>query len=450
MTRQASLPGPGLRRRQPSGDDLLAYGFTDGIGAFNLCYDNTDTDEGGLVDPYRQLRGVELALADPQHADVEHDRTSSKAADDGPDRHHQPRQPEADDAAPTAVVQTLRPRCTSSGNWLPSHVLGRQRRRGRLPADRHQLDADVHRRHLLLADRQRRAPRGGRPRLPAHGHPRGDPRRRWTTSTRTSYLDRTNCNPHRIEKFSSPGCAWTEGFAEWVPASVLEDPYYRFATGAFVPLETPTWGTPDWDVGLAVEGRVAGAMIDLEDIRSERLWDRWAEGGPPRPQWTTFLNGAVDPDLLRPLRVSTGASRASASTTGPGRSVYQNTINMGFYDPLTDGTELAPTDTGAARLPRRHDGVALVGRGAAGAVRVELRPRPVRQPQRGRASWATASAPRRRPGLRDGRLAPAAARGLLPEGVGHRGYRLLPRSSTPRAARRSSTGRRRSPWASTT
>ena len=124
-------------------------------------------------------------------------------------------------------------------------------------------------------------------------------------------------------------------------------------------------------------------MIDLEDIQNESVWDRWAEGGPPRPQWTTFLNGAVTPTYYvhfeydRRLQGFDVGDRARAS-------VFQNTINMGFYDPLTDGDRAAPPDTGAARLPGRHDRVALVGRGRAGAHRVELRPRPVRQPQRGR------------------------------------------------------------------
>ena len=84
-------------------------------------------------------------------------------------------------------------------------------------------------------------------------------------------------------------------------------------------------------------------MIDLEDIQNESVWDRWAEGGPPRPQWTTFLNGGVTPTYYvhfeydRRLQGFGVDDRARAS-------VYQNTINMGFYDPLADGAEqLRPT-----------------------------------------------------------------------------------------------------------
>ena len=47
-----------------------------------------------------------------------------------------------------------------------------------------------------------------------------------------AYPDHPNCSPHNINVVSSPGCAWTEGFAKWVPASVLKDPYYRWPDGS--------------------------------------------------------------------------------------------------------------------------------------------------------------------------------------------------------------------------
>ena len=82
------------------------------------------------------------------------------------------------------------------------------------------------------------------------------------------YPPAPNCSPHYIQA-TSPGCAWTEGFAEWVPAEVYNDPYYRWPSGAELNLETPTWGTAGWGTGDDVEGRVAGALIDITDAANE-------------------------------------------------------------------------------------------------------------------------------------------------------------------------------------
>jgi hypothetical protein len=152
-----------------------------------------------------------------------------------------------------------------------------------------------------------------------------------------------NCNPHSIQGASSTGCAWTEGFAEWVPASVLNDPFFRWPNGAFLNLETPTWGTLGWDSGDAVEGRVAGAMIDISDFTDEAYWDRYGEGDPGN-QWTTFLNHVSDTFLLYwGHRAADGFNTAN---TGANGSVYQNTIDYTFRDPLGNYVELTrPTPT---------------------------------------------------------------------------------------------------------
>jgi hypothetical protein len=78
-----------------------------------------------------------------------------------------------------------------------------------------------------------------------------------------------NCNPHGIPATSSTGCAWTEGFAEWWPASVLNDPFYRWPGGGYMDLENVGPYESNWDRGDAVEGRVAGALIDLTDSNNE-------------------------------------------------------------------------------------------------------------------------------------------------------------------------------------
>ncbi|MET0417415.1 MAG: hypothetical protein ABW022_15495 [Actinoplanes sp.] len=94
-----------------------------------------------------------------------------------------------------------------------------------------------------------------------------------------------NCNPHSITAPSSQGCAWREGFAEWFPAQIYNDPFFRWADGSSLNLETPTWDTPGWSNFDAVEGRVAGAMIDLSDSHNEGF-DTYTEG--MYNLWSTF------------------------------------------------------------------------------------------------------------------------------------------------------------------
>jgi hypothetical protein len=71
-----------------------------------------------------------------------------------------------------------------------------------------------------------------------------------------------NCSPHFIQRASSTGCAWTEGFADWYQAAVYNDPQYVGGPNFVVPLETPTWGTPGWDNA------------------PEAFWDNYGEGAP--------------------------------------------------------------------------------------------------------------------------------------------------------------------------
>lgn len=97
-----------------------------------------------------------------------------------------------------------------------------------------------------------------------------------------------NCNPHFITGASSAGCAWVEGWAEWFPASVYNDPFFRWPDGGSLNLETPNASTPGWDDGDTVEGRVAGALIDVSDFANDGF-DTYGEGAPG-PIWTTFSN----------------------------------------------------------------------------------------------------------------------------------------------------------------
>ena len=144
-----------------------------------------------------------------------------------------------------------------------------------------------------------------------------------------------NCNPHFVQSASSAGCAWVEGLAEWVPAAVYNDPVFRTPQDQ-VNLETPSWGTPSWDTGPDVEGRVAGALLDIDDPANELYWDRRSEVTPGNV-WTTFQNHVIDnfaqfwfARALDGYEVSDEFSRAS---------LYQNTIDFSFRDPLTSGLQ---------------------------------------------------------------------------------------------------------------
>ena len=319
-----------------SADDTLAFGFTNGIGAFNLCYDNTDVDEGGLVDAWLEF------VASNSRWRIRNTPTSNTiwVFERGV----------VQDQAATVNVGNQRPTDSSLNrvvqaydainsfwNWLPSSCWDAN-------------DAAAACRQIVVnwtptsTDGAYYSTTGNDVHLAAI-----DPDSRHTVIHEAAhavmddvyednYPSFTNCSPHFIEKYSSPGCAWSEGYAEWVPASVLQDPFYRFAAGGFVPLETPTWGTAGWDNSLGVEGRVAGAMIDLEDIQNEGIWDRHAEGGPPRPQWTTFINGSAPTYYVHFSieRTNMGFDVGDNARA----SVFQNTINPGFYDPLTPGTPL--------------------------------------------------------------------------------------------------------------
>ncbi|NGY62535.1 hypothetical protein G7043_26790 [Lentzea sp. NEAU-D13] len=141
-----------------------------------------------------------------------------------------------------------------------------------------------------------------------------------------------NCpSPHFINGESGASCAWSEGFPDWYQAAVFNDHEYR-GDGFTVELENVTWGEPNWANGDGVEGRVAGALLDLADAHNEPHWDARTEN-PYTEIWQTFLR----------FRSSTFAEfwrqRGQAGfDVGPGplAALYQNTIDYGFREPLGD------------------------------------------------------------------------------------------------------------------
>jgi hypothetical protein len=83
------------------------------------------------------------------------------------------------------------------------------------------------------------------------------------------WLPTTNCpSPHHMDSISTVNCAWTEGWASFFAIAVTDDPVFSTG-GSGWNLETQTWGTPEWENGEAVEGRVAGALWDIHDSANE-------------------------------------------------------------------------------------------------------------------------------------------------------------------------------------
>jgi hypothetical protein len=150
--------------------------------------------------------------------------------------------------------------------------------------------------------------------------------------------------PHNINAAVNVGMAWTEGFAEWTPAMVYNSPSFDWPDGTTLNLETPKWGTAGWSTGDATEGRVAGALIDLSDAANESYWDRLSEGNTPGNIWKTFLGPAIGPPRVQKSFKDFWNHRTTdgfnVSATGALASVYQNTIDYSFRDPIANYSPL--------------------------------------------------------------------------------------------------------------
>ncbi|MBT2507852.1 hypothetical protein J7I98_18580 [Streptomyces sp. ISL-98] len=148
----------------------------------------------------------------------------------------------------------------------------------------------------------------------------------------------TQCpSPHIITRTSSRPCAWSEGFGDWYGVAVFNDPVY--VDGGVSPFtvdfENHTWGTAGWDNGDAVEGRVAGALWDLVDGVGEAPWDQYGEG--LTNVWNTFLNHR-DTTFQEYWNHRAGdGHEVGAPALG---SLFQNTVDYGFRNPLTNHVPL--------------------------------------------------------------------------------------------------------------
>ena len=140
------------------------------------------------------------------------------------------------------------------------------------------------------------------------------------------------CNPHpQIDVLSSTGCAWVEGFADWFALAVYHEISFHFQSGPNFNMEVPSW-SDNRPRGDAVESRVVGAMLDIQDSTNELLWDRSSDGF--NNLWFTFTHhiNATFASFWN-SRIADGFN---VSDTGALASVYQNTIDYGFRDPLPD------------------------------------------------------------------------------------------------------------------
>jgi hypothetical protein len=74
-----------------------------------------------------------------------------------------------------------------------------------------------------------------------------------------------SCSPHYMDSASSQGCAWVEGWANFLSLYVNFSPIFEYTGGSTVNLEN----TSSFASGDSVEGRVAGALWDMYDAANE-------------------------------------------------------------------------------------------------------------------------------------------------------------------------------------
>ncbi|MFJ2773887.1 hypothetical protein [Streptomyces sp. NPDC087300] len=132
------------------------------------------------------------------------------------------------------------------------------------------------------------------------------------------------CSPHAMNKRSSKGCAWVEGFANFYPMAIFNVDDYR------------GWRVEDtssYDSGDDTEGRVTGSLWDLYDPAGERYWDDWQEPAQGAI-WDTLLDRRST--TFEEFWTQRGQEGHDVGS-GPGGALYQNGIDYGFRNQLADG-----------------------------------------------------------------------------------------------------------------
>ncbi|WP_433348884.1 hypothetical protein ACQP25_35075 [Microtetraspora malaysiensis] len=140
-----------------------------------------------------------------------------------------------------------------------------------------------------------------------------------------------SCKQHYIPVQSGETCAWNEGWADWFAVQTYGDTHYRWGpTDTPIDLESPTWFSQGWHGGAKVEGRVAGALLDLADsgARDEKYWD--VAGWGPAAVVAAFRKAPAD-------TVDQFLTGLSEDDRYIARSVlFQNTIGGTRYEDLFD------------------------------------------------------------------------------------------------------------------
>jgi len=319
-------------------DDLLAVGLTDGSGAYHVCFDNS-TDARGGQDVYLNFVaqngqwGVEWD-DDPWTFDTDqHDNVGDGTTTDfgglqpaDPRLHGSLR---AYDDANTGAAFTpgdcwdrLDHDCRRIDiNWDPDENPGTFYRPGEDEVYLTAQDADD--RNVVVHEL---------------GHAVMD-----DVYEDDTFNTGSGCANHQIHVAVSAGCAWSEGFGDWFGVAAFGDPVYRDTVdqNQELNLDTATWGSTRGDSGAAwengdqVEGRVAGALWDLIDTADEQPWDLYGDGLDA--VWNTFLNHRSTSFAEYWAARGQDGRNVGAAALG---SLYQNTIDYGFRNPLADHQSL--------------------------------------------------------------------------------------------------------------
>ncbi|WP_328494769.1 hypothetical protein OHS59_19965 [Streptomyces sp. NBC_00414] len=313
----------------PGFDDLLAVGITDAGGAYNLCFDNDDGPFSGGQDVYVKFVAFNQSwsVADDDEDTYEFQFETRGNIADGATIDYGRRMPSNPDH-----MRALRAfdYANEASVWTPGRCWDRD------DTDCFHIEIlwpmpDADGTFYSVEDDQVHLPdlvaESARSVVHEIGHGvmddvyKGDfPE--WEPS----------CKPHYINKaVPLASCAWLEGFADFYSAIVLEPTPHDWSDE----IELPTWGTPDWENGDKVEGRIAGALWDLIDFGAEDPWDHFGEGEDE--VWETFLDNVSETfaDYWR----QRGESGYDVGD-GPQSALYQNTLDYnGFRDTLTKGAE---------------------------------------------------------------------------------------------------------------